>query len=153
MNQIKKLMALIILFTLSQPVISADFDKEKQAISLQAKAFSQAFVLGDVESLMAIYSPNAHIVNGNNKIESDIAAIRTYWTPKKLSNWQLVWHKTVSEELVIDGNLASDIGYYSGMSKHIDGSESKFGGAYVIVWKKINGKWRMHLDMWNSIKE
>jgi ketosteroid isomerase-like protein len=58
----------------------------------------------------------------------------------------------VSEELIIDGQLASDIGYYSGLSVHDDGRESKFGGAYLIVWRKIDGVWRIHLDMWNAIK-
>lgn len=126
---------------------------EKQAISAQAKAFSKAFVDGDVETLMAIYSPNAHIVDGNQNIESDINAIRKLWTPKPDRNWRLIWHKTESKELIVEGTMASDIGYYSGLSRSNDGKEFPFKGAYVIVWLKIDGVWRMHIDMWNSIKE
>lgn len=102
---------------------------------------------------MAIYSETARIVDVNNKIESDINKIRQLWTPNKDSEWTLQWHKTQSEELIIEGNLASDIGYYSGMTQHKDGREVSFGGAYVIVWKKVGGQWRMHIDMWNEIKD
>ncbi|NQZ86019.1 MAG: nuclear transport factor 2 family protein [Colwellia sp.] len=144
---------LLVIMTLpSYVALSTDFNADKLAISAQAEAFSQAFVEGDIETIMSIYSPDAKIVYGENNIENNINAIRKYWTPNLKSSWKLNWHKTESEELIIDGQLASDIGYYSGLSIHDDGRESKFGGAYVIVWRKIDGVWRIHLDMWNAIK-
>lgn len=144
---------LLIIMTLpSYVALSTDFNADKLAISAQAEAFSQAFVEGDIETIMSIYSPDAKIVYGENNIENNINAIRKYWTPNLKSRWKLNWHKTESEELIIDGQLASDIGYYSGLSIHDDGRESKFGGAYMIVWRKIDGVWRIHLDMWNAIK-
>jgi len=135
----------------SYVALSAAEKNDKDAISAQAKAFSKAFVNGDVDAIMTIYSPNARIVDVNSKIESDILSIRKFWTPNRSSKWQLISHQVTSEELIIEGNMASDIGYYKGVSKHKDGREVKFGGAYVIVWQKINGIWRMHLDMWNDI--
>jgi ketosteroid isomerase-like protein len=144
---------LILIMTLpSYVALSTDLNADKLAISAQAEAFSQAFVEGDLDTIMSIYSPDAKIVYGENNIENDIDAIRKYWTPNLKSNWKLKWHKTESEELIIDGQLASDIGYYSGLSVHGDGRESKFRGAYVIVWRNIDGVWRIHLDMWNAIK-
>lgn len=147
-----KSLLLLILSLASYQVLSATNNADQLAISAQAKAFSQAFVNGDIETIMAIYSPNAKIINGNDNIENDINVIRGYWTPNLKSSWQLKWHKTQSDELIIDGQLASDIGYYSGLSMNEDGRESQFGGAYVIVWRKIDGVWRIHLDMWNDIK-
>ena len=133
-------------------VYADNAETDKAEIEAQAKAFSAAFVAGDIDKIMAIYSPNAKIIYGNNPIEDNISRIRAYWTPNKKSEWELQWHKTNSEELLISGDLASDVGYYSGLSKHPSGKESQFRGTYVIVWKKVNGIWRMHLDMWSSIK-
>lgn len=147
-----KTILLLVIVLQSCAVLGTNYNDDLLAISSQAKAFSKAFVDGDIKTIMAIYSPDAKIVNGNNKIEHDINAIRKFWTPNLKNNWKLNWHKTVSEELIIDGQLASDIGYYSGLSVHDDGRESKFGGAYLIVWRKIDGVWRIHLDMWNAIK-
>jgi len=136
----------------SYVALSADESTEKKAISTQARAFSKAFVNGDADAIMAIYSPNARIVDVNSKIESDISSIRKFWTPNNSSKWQLLSHQVTSEELIIEGNMASDIGYYKGVTRHQDGRKVTFSGAYVIVWLKINGTWRMHLDMWNAIK-
>jgi len=30
---------------------------------------------------------------------------------------------------------------------------SSWKGKYVIVWKKVDSKWKMHLDIWNSVKQ
>lgn len=151
----KLLIFTFVLFTTipSMATHSNGTDKDRTAIIAQAKAFSKAFVDRNVDGIMAIYSPGARIVNGNKEIEKDLAAIRKLWTPDFTNKWRLQWHKTETEELIIDGNLASDIGYYSGLTKHEDGRDSKFRGAYVIVWKKIDGIWRMNIDMWNSIKD
>jgi ketosteroid isomerase-like protein len=152
MKPLLLLILLLILLLQSYVALSTDYNAENLAISGQATAFSQAFVDGDIEKIMAIYSPDAKIIYGNNKIENDINAIRKYWTPNLKSSWKLKWHKTKTEELIIDNNIASDVGYYSGLSIHEDGRESKFGGTYLIVWRKIDGVWRIHLDMWNAIK-
>lgn len=147
------LTVLVLSSLVSNKANARSIEKDKTAIEAQAKAFSAAFVAGDIDKIMAIYSPDAKIIYGNNPIEDSIKRIREYWAPNKNSEWKLQWHKTNSEELLIDGNLASDIGYYSGLSKHMSGKESAFKGSYIIVWKKLNGVWRMHLDMWNSIKD
>ncbi|GLX77122.1 hypothetical protein tinsulaeT_04620 [Thalassotalea insulae] len=152
---IKSIKAIVILSLLlvSELIYGNELQDDKAAITAQAKAFSQAFVAGDINTIMAIYSPNAKIVDVNQHIESDINAIRRFWAPNPDKKWQLQWHKTESTELIVDGNIASDIGYYSGLSKHPDGRQVEFGGAYVIVWRKIDGVWRMHLDMWNDIEK
>ncbi|MDO6427333.1 nuclear transport factor 2 family protein [Thalassotalea sp. 1_MG-2023] len=149
------LTGLSMLLLLLGSVITLADDKlsDREAIIAQAKAFSQAYVDGDIETIMAIYSAEAKIVDVNERIESDIDAIRHFWTINPNNKWQIKRHKTESKELIIAGNMASDIGYYSGLSVHQDGREVKFGGAYVIVWRKIDGKWRMHLDMWNNIDD
>ncbi len=152
MKNLSKSVLLLTLFLVSYVSFANDKNKDQTAISAQAKSFSQAFVDGDIDTIMSIYSPNARIVDVNEKIESNIGAIRKFWAPNDASKWKLISHKATSEELVVEGNMASDIGYYAGVSQHIDGRKVKFGGAYVIVWRKIDGVWRMHLDMWNDIK-
>ncbi|WP_310649998.1 nuclear transport factor 2 family protein [Colwellia sp. MB02u-14] len=107
---------------------------------------------GDIDKLMAIYTPNAHVISGDKKITSDNLAIKKYWTPNKESQWQLISYTVISEELIIEGNMASDIGYYTGDSQYQEGRKREFSGAYVIVWRKIDGVWLIHLDMWNSSK-
>lgn len=147
------IITILMLVSLSSSAHKNSKLSDEQAISFQAKAFSQAFVEGDVDKLMEIYTPSAHIISGNRDIESDINNIRKFWTPKPNKKHKLMWHKTESKELIIEGDMASDIGYYSGLNRFDDGREKQFKGTYVIVWRKIEGVWRMHIDMWASIKE
>ncbi|OKY27185.1 DUF4440 domain-containing protein [Thalassotalea sp. PP2-459] len=146
-------LSMLLLLLISVITLADDKASDREAIIAQAKAFSQAYVDGDIETIMAFYSTEAKIVDVNDNIESNIDAIRHFWTKNPNSKWQIKWHKTTSTELIIEGNMASDIGYYSGMSMHEDGREVEFGGAYVIVWRKVDGIWRMHLDMWNNIDD
>ena len=61
---IKTLLLLIMLLP-SYIVLSTNYNENMLAISAQAKAFSKAFVDGDIETIMAIYSPNAKIIYGS----------------------------------------------------------------------------------------
>ena len=63
-----KTILLLVIVLQSCAVLGTNYNDDLLAISSQAKAFSKAFVDGDIKTIMAIYSPDAKIVNGNNKI-------------------------------------------------------------------------------------
>lgn len=134
------------------PASSQDIETDKAAIEAQAAAFSAAYVAGDIEGIMQVYTEDARIVPINGRIISDRAAIRQLWASAIASPAKALSHKTESDDLVIDGDMATDVGYYYGESRVTGGKKTPFGGAYVIIWKKTNGVWRMHIDMWNTVR-
>lgn len=125
---------------------------EKAAIAAQSAAFSAAYVAGDIERIMAVYTQDARIIPINGGIISDRAAIRQLWAGAIASPSKALSHETVPSELVIEGDIATDVGYYYGESRVSRSKRTPFGGAYVIVWKKVGGIWRKHLDMWNTVR-
>lgn len=127
-------------------------ETDKAAIAAQAAAFSAAYVAGDIEGIMAVYTQDARIAPINGRIISDRAAIRQLWAGAIASPSKAISHTTEPDELVINGDIATDIGYYYGESRVSGGKRTSFGGAYVIVWKKVSGVWLMHLDMWNTVR-
>ena len=136
----------------STPVLAADDSEDLAAIEAQSAAFSHAYVLGEVDTLMAIYTPDASIVPTNRAILKGAEKIRHYWTPRDGAKWHPVKHEITSEELTIHGDVATDIGYFEGASANNDGEERAFRGAYLITWRKIAGVWRIQHDMWNTLK-
>ena len=125
-------------------------EKEKKAIQQSAEAFSAAFVKGDVNKMMRYYTQDALIFppNGKDMLKGQ-EALRKYWTLP--STIKMLWHKSTSTSLEIQGNTAYDYGYYEGQNAK-DGKENPpFKGKYVIVWKKSKGKWKMYLDIWNRV--
>ncbi len=123
--------------------------KMKEAITEASQNFSKAYMAKDLEGIMAAYTADAKIFPNNLEILSG-ENLKKYWTPSNTS--ETIHHKITSEHIQFFGDYAHDYGYYEGKTKREDGSISEWRGKYVIVWKKENGAWKMHLDIWNAIR-
>ena len=125
-------------------------EMEREAIIAASNNFSKAFMAKDIEGMMAIYTEDAKIFPNNLEILAG-EDLKNYWTPKNGSP-KAVHHKISSEHIKFFGDYAHDYGYYEGKTERDDGSISEWKGKYLVVWKKENGEWKMHLDIWNPIK-
>lgn len=120
-----------------------------QVILKNTKDFSEYVMASDYEKIAASYTKDAKIFPNSTQILEGEDIIN-YWTlPEGIST---SFHEITQTEITIVGDTAYDYGYYEGKTKHKDGRESSWKGKYVIVWKKVNGDWKMYLDIWNSVK-
>ncbi|MFC4269044.1 YybH family protein [Polaribacter marinivivus] len=133
----------------SQTFIGNQKDIDK--ILSNIKSFSVSVMNSDYKSIGLAYTEDAKIFPNNKEILKGKEAIINYWVLPK--GFKTKYHKIKPEEIKIIGDEAYDYGYYEGITLRPDGSESNWKGKYVIVWKKINGDWKMYLDIWNSIKQ
>ncbi len=125
--------------------------KDINAILKNAELFSSYVVASNYEQIANSYTDDAKIFPNGLDILDTRAKIIDYWTlPKGL---ETSYHKIYPKEIVIKEDTAYDYGYYEGKTKKVDGSESHWKGKYVIVWKKIDDKWKMYLDIWNGIRK
>ena len=62
-------------------------------------------------------------------------------------------HEVEPTEITIVDNIAYDLGYYNGKTQRKDGSVVTWKGKYLIVWKKVEGEWKIYADAWNDIKD
>ncbi len=114
------------------------------------KDFSISVMDSNYQSIGMAYTDDAKIFPNNRDIIKGREAIIDYWTlPEGL---ETKYHKITPEEIKIVGNEAYDYGYYQGITSRSDGTESRWKGKYVIIWKKIDQEWKIYLDIWNSIK-
>ena len=124
--------------------------KDIDQIIENTKKFSKYVMNSNYEMIASSYTQDAKIFPNNTLILEGKAIIR-YWTlPDGVST---PYHKITQSEITVINNTAYDYGYYEGKTKHKDGRISSWKGKYVIVWKKDNGQWKIHLDIWNSVKE
>ena len=124
-------------------------DKDIASILANIKAFSQHVMNGDAEKIAAAYTEDGKIFPNNRDILEGTDALKKYWAPSKTH--KTIHHKVTPEEIKIIGDEAYDFGYYEGKTKRPDGTISSWKGKYVIVWKKVEGEWKIYLDIWNSI--
>ena len=129
---------------------ATDEAKEAQQIEAAAKAFSQAYVDGDLEKQMSYYTQDVVIIPGNRPMIEGIEKVTRYWTLP--ATVKVLEHRSISNRLEIDGRMASDYGIYEG--KTLRGSDTTaFRGQYVITWRKeLDGQWRMAVDMWSALR-
>jgi len=113
------------------------------------RLFSGYIINADYDNIAASYTEDAKIFPGNIDIIAGQEDIKAYWIlPEGV---ETAYHKVTSEEIKVIGNEAYDYGYYEGRTKR--GEEvSSWRGKYVIIWQKIDGTWKMYLDIWNSIR-
>lgn len=126
-------------------------DQEVVTIMKLVTAFSRSVVANDYDGIANAYTENGKIFPNNRDIITGRADIRKYWiipeTRKVLS------HQIFPEEINIVGETAYDYGYYQITTQDHGKEPQTTRGKYVIVWKKTNGQWKIHLDIWNRASQ
>ncbi|MFQ5704533.1 MAG: YybH family protein [Gemmatimonadales bacterium] len=128
-----------------------DLAAEEQAIRDLDRRWVDAVALQDTMSIADIYAVDGYFMPANAARIDGRDAIRSAWAELfQESNLSLTFQPT---EIVVaqSADMAYDIGTYSiGM----DGPEGRIEdeGKYVVVWKKVNGEWKVAADIFNSNK-
>ncbi len=135
-------------FLFSQNLKGPEEDIEQILANIQS--FSKHLMAGESEKIVQAYTSDGKIFPNNTRILEGPEALRQYWTPSGSS--QTVYHKVLPEEITVEGDKAYDYGYYEGKTRREDGSEVSWQGKYVIVWKKVEGEWKIYLDIWNRVE-
>ena len=125
--------------------------KDIESILNNIASFSESVMAGNDVAIAAAYTEDAKIFPTNRDIITGQAKIQAYWMSS--DDYTTTHHKVTPSEIKILGDEAYDYGYYEGATKGPDGKVSTWQGKYVIVWKKIEGEWKIYLDIWNNIQK
>jgi ketosteroid isomerase-like protein len=159
MKYVLSITTMLVLFSCSEGETKTDDDvvteinesEEIELIEANVKQFSEHVMNGDFQAVGEMYTEDAKIFpTGLNIIEGRDAVI-DYWDQP--SDFSISHHKVTPKEIKIWGDEAYDYGYYEGRSMDSLGAESPWKGKYVIIWRKIEDDWKIHLDIWNRIQE
>jgi uncharacterized protein (TIGR02246 family) len=109
------------------------------------KQWSVAFSTGDSAALAAMYTPNAQLLPMHSEIVSGMEAIQQFWQGVIASGVKGATLTTL--EVDEQGETAYEVGKYELRG---EGNKILDHGKYVVVWKREQGQWRLHRDIWNS---
>lgn len=120
-----------------------------ETIKANISAFSKAYMDGNIDALVKMYTDNGKIFPNNRKILSGHTELKSYWSlPEGV---KILHHKVTPDKIFIENDTAYDYGYYKGKTLTKDNKEISWQGKYIIVWKKINDEWKIYLDIWNNV--
>ncbi len=145
-NVLKVLGSFLLLFMTSSVMANNAANKEvKSAIQAVNNTFMQAWEEGDAEAVARLYTPDAKfMVPGMPPLEGR-EAIQNYiqgGMDSGLASIELTAHEIQSH-----GSNAHEVGTFTLTTAN---GETADRGNYVVIWKRINGKWHLRRDIINS---
>ena len=119
-------------------------DEVRKAVDAGNSAFIAAFLRGDAHGVADLYTENAEVIAPGAPVARGRSAIAAAW--QKSIDAGVKDLKLDTADVESAGDLACETGVVRIVAK--DGAVTT--GRYVVVWKRTNGKWKLHRDIWNS---
>lgn len=117
----------------------------RAAIDAGNKKFSEGAVKHDAALIASVYSEDALAFPAN--------AVMVKGKPALQQMWQSVLDSGITSfvlrttEVQTAGDLAYEVGTYEMGTQ--DGKVAD-QGKYCVVWKRVNGQWLLHRDIWTT---
>jgi uncharacterized protein (TIGR02246 family) len=117
---------------------------DEAAIRLLSNKFQQDIAKQDINAVAALHAPDAVVLMSHAPVAKGSAAIRERWK-EGAATPGLVLHWTPIKINVVSPTVATEYGTYTESYDTPQGKGTD-EGSYVVIWNKINGKWKIALD-------
>lgn len=145
MNIASALIPMVAALLLSLGSLAAEQDEVRERIDAENRRIAEAMRRADALALAGFYTTDAMVLAPGTDIVRGRAAIQDFWQGAVQSGVNGLELTTL--ELTPLGDAAIEVGTY--VLKDKDGV-TKDHGKYVVIWKLVDGQWRLHRDIFNS---
>ncbi len=114
-------------------------------ISAVNRQFETAAGNGDLAALAALYTPDAIVLPPDGPMVKGRGDIKQMWGAVAQELGLKSVHLT-TVHFEHEGNTGHEVGEAA-----LAISNGTVAVKYVVVWKKVDGQWRIHRDIWNSM--
>ncbi|MDQ4078917.1 MAG: SgcJ/EcaC family oxidoreductase [Chloroflexota bacterium] len=115
------------------------------AIAANNEQFMAAYNRGDAAGVADLYTGDGQLLPPNADIQVGREAVAGYWQAVMEAGIKGVELEIMEVEAW--GDIASELSryrLYNGEGQQLD------HGKYIIIWKREDGAWRIHRDIFNS---
>jgi uncharacterized protein (TIGR02246 family) len=121
-------------------------------IAANNRAFEHAVETGNVEAIATLLAPDVVILPPDGPIVAGREAGKQRWA-STLREQGLTSCRVTTETLDVVGDLASEVGHATLTMTPPGGKSQTATIKFVVVWKRLNGSWLLHRDIWNASTE
>jgi len=128
---------------------AGDAVADEQAIRGQVDHWLKLVKAKDAAGIALLYTDDGAVMPPNGPIGKGQAAIEQTWASMmKTPGFDLAF---VPEQIILSssGDMALDRGTYK-LAVTPNGTAQTDTGKYVVVWRKVDGKWKAAADIFNS---
>jgi ketosteroid isomerase-like protein len=117
----------------------------RAAIEKAGADFAATFTKGDAAGVAAMYAADAQLFPPESDIVTGGAAIQKVW--QGVIDSGVKGMKLTTLDVVESGDLAAESG-----KAELHGADGPVleSGKYLVVWKRVDGRWKILRDIWNS---
>jgi len=137
--------SLLLLINASCNTVQQDSAETQDAIVAANEQFMTAFSNSDDAALAALYTEDAQLMPSNSDFVSGNEAVQAFW--KSVFDMGIKKAKLETLEVEGMGDTAYEVGEYTLFT---EGEQVADSGKYVVIWKMVNGQWKLHRDIWNT---
>jgi uncharacterized protein (TIGR02246 family) len=118
-----------------------------EAISTAVAKFVGAFNSGDAAAVAAFYTEQGQLLPPNADFMVGKEAIQAFW--QGAMDMGIASCRLEIREVEQHDDVAIEVGTYTLNAQ--DGTELD-AGKYIVIWKRVEGEWKLHRDIFNSSK-
>jgi uncharacterized protein (TIGR02246 family) len=117
----------------------------RAAIEAANKQFIAALAKGDAAALAGMYTVSAIAFPPNAEPMKGRAAIEKMWQGVVAGG--IKGATLTTSDVETHGDTAYEVGSYE---MKVDGGKVVDRGKYIVIWKREQGQWKLHRDIWNT---
>jgi uncharacterized protein (TIGR02246 family) len=118
-------------------------------IAANNRAFEGAVAAGDADAIAALLAPDIVALPPDSPAVTGREAVKLLWA-SAISVHGMTSCRITTEILDFAGDMASEVGCATMTMTPPDGKSDTASIKYLVVWKRLNGKWLLHRDIWNA---
>jgi uncharacterized protein (TIGR02246 family) len=119
------------------------------AIAANNRAFENAVAAGNVDAIAALLAPDVVALPPGGPIVTGREAVTQLWA-SAISEHGMTDCRLTTQTLDIVGDVASEFGTATMTMAPPGGNRETATMKYLVVWKRLDGKWLLHRDIWNA---
>lgn len=119
----------------------------REAIESADEVFMETFRKGDAAGLATLYTEEGQLMPPNAGFQIGRQAIQAFW--QAAMDAGIKEARIRIREVEAHGDTAIEVSDYT---LHGEGGAELDAGKFIVIWKREDGRWRLHRDIFNSSK-
>lgn len=141
----------IALIIVSSSIFAQDVDKVKARIEEMNKVYTKAMIDNDVEKMLSMYTEDIISMPSYQPTIKGIAKVRELSEMQAKSGWKTTEFILSITDIIVQGNLAIEIGNYNMKMSGPDVPEWADYGKYITIWEEQkDGSMKIKVETWNT---